>query len=104
MESSSGDGDSSAPPHDPNQTHGLVGRMLRRGLEDQKEIHTAPFQRSNIKWDAVALAGTTAFLATDKRIERQLPGIHLMREHVRASPLPGSSASAGKYTGGLAGF
>ncbi len=77
MESSSGDGDSSAPPHDPNQTHGLVGRMLRRGFEDQKEIYTAPFQHSNIKWDAAALAATTAFLATDKRVERQLPDRHL---------------------------
>jgi membrane-associated phospholipid phosphatase len=103
MESSSGDGNSSAPPHDPNQTHGLVGRMLRRGFEDQREIYTAPFQRSNIKWDAVALAGTTAFLATDKRIERQLPGRHLqLYQNTSNIALGGLAASlAGLWAYGL---
>jgi membrane-associated phospholipid phosphatase len=103
MESSSGDGDSSGPPHDPRQTHGFVGRMLRRGLEDQKEIYTAPFQRSNIKWDAVALAGTAAFLATDKRIERQLPGSYLqLYQNTSNIALGGLAASvAGLWAYGL---
>lgn len=103
MESSSGGGDSSAPPHDPRQTHGFVGRMLRRGLEDQKEIYTAPFQRSNLKWDAVTLAGTAAFLATDKRIERQLPGSHLqLYQNTSNIALGGLAASlAGLWAYGL---
>ncbi len=96
MESSSGEGDSSALPPDPDQTHGFVGRMVRRGLEDQKEIYTAPFQRSNIKWDAAVLAGTAAFLATDKRIERQLPGSHLqLYQNTSNIALGGLAASLG---------
>jgi hypothetical protein len=53
--------------------------MLRRGLEDQKELYAAPFESSNIKWDALVLAGTGALLATDRRIERQLPGSNFQR-------------------------
>ena len=47
---------------------------LRRGLQDQKELYAAPFKLSNLKWDALVLAGTGALLATDRRIENQLPG------------------------------
>jgi hypothetical protein len=43
-------------------------------LRDQKELYRAPFQRSNLKWDVIVLAGTGALLATDRRIERHLPG------------------------------
>lgn len=56
--------------------HGLVSRMVRRGLEDQKELYEAPFKRSNIKWDAVVLAGTAGFLIADRRIENALPYGH----------------------------
>jgi membrane-associated phospholipid phosphatase len=62
--------------HDKGQPHGFVGRMLRRTLEDQKELYAAPFKPSNIKWDVLVLAGTGALLATDKRIERHLPDGH----------------------------
>jgi membrane-associated phospholipid phosphatase len=103
MDPSSEDDGSSAASHDPNQPHGFVGRMLRRGLDDQKEIYTAPFQRSNIKWDALVLAGTTAFLATDKRIERQLPGTHLqLYQNASNIALGGLAASlAGLWAYGL---
>ena len=63
----------SAPTHDNGQSHGFTARMLRRGLQDQKELYAAPFKPSNIKWDALVLAGTGALLATDRRIENQLP-------------------------------
>jgi hypothetical protein len=76
MDTSGEGGGVSAAPHDPSRPHGFMGRMLRRGLEDQKELYTAPFKRSNIKWDGLVLAGTAAFLATDKRIEGQLPDGH----------------------------
>ncbi|HEV2470242.1 MAG TPA: phosphatase PAP2 family protein [Candidatus Sulfotelmatobacter sp.] len=56
--------------------HGLVSRMVRRGLEDQRELYEAPFKRSNIKWDAVVLAGTAGFLIADRRIENALPYGH----------------------------
>jgi len=70
--------DSAAPdnPTDPNQpeAQGLVHRGVIRILRDQKELYSAPFQRSNLKWDAIVLAGTGALIATDRRIERHLPG------------------------------
>ncbi|MBV9268727.1 MAG: hypothetical protein JO061_21340, partial [Acidobacteriaceae bacterium] len=69
---------SAAPndPTDPNQpeAQGLVHRGVTRILRDQKELYSAPFQRSNFKWDAIVLAGTGALIATDRRIERHLPG------------------------------
>lgn len=64
----------SVATHDADQSHGFVARIMRRGLEDQKELYAAPFKPSNIKWDALVLAGTGALLATDRRIENQLPG------------------------------
>lgn len=70
--------DSAAPdnPSDPNQpeAQALVRRGVTRILRDQKELYRAPFQRSNFKWDAIVLAGTGALIATDRRIERHLPG------------------------------
>lgn len=63
-------------PGGPTRTEGQgpVRRGARRILRDQGEIYRAPFQRSNLKWDAIVLAGTGALLATDRRIERHLPG------------------------------
>jgi hypothetical protein len=103
MDLSSEDDGSSAAPHDPRQTHGFVGRMLSRGLEDQKELYTAPFQRSNIKWDAALLAGTAAFLPTDNGIETQLPGSHLqLYQNTSNIALGGLAASlAGLWAYGL---
>jgi membrane-associated phospholipid phosphatase len=56
------------------ESRGFVRRGATRLLRDQKELYLAPFQRSNFKWDAIVLAGTGALLATDRRIERHLPG------------------------------
>ncbi len=56
--------------------HGLVARAVKRTLEDQKEIYLAPFKPSNFKWDALVLAPTVVFLATDRHIENSLPGGH----------------------------
>jgi hypothetical protein len=69
---STGNGLAAAP--DQNPEHGLVSRTVRRGLQDQKELYAAPFKLSNLKWDALLLAGTGALLATDRHIENQLPG------------------------------
>src|SRR5215475_14640205 len=46
---------------------GLISRSVRRGLQDQKQLYRAPFRRSNLKWDALFLTGTAAFLATDRQ-------------------------------------
>lgn len=56
------------------ENRGLVRRVLERTLQDQKEMYLAPLQRSNLGWDALLLGGTGALIATDRRIERHLPG------------------------------
>jgi hypothetical protein len=56
------------------ENRGLVRRGVQRALQDQKELYLAPLQRSNLGWDALLLAGTGALIATDRRIERHLPG------------------------------
>jgi membrane-associated phospholipid phosphatase len=38
-----------------------------RLARDQGSIYIAPFQRANLKWDAVFLAGTATLIATDRR-------------------------------------
>ena len=74
--SAQGDAAASGDPGSPDQTEtqGKVHRGVARILQDQKEIYRAPFQRSNFKWDVFVLAGTGALLATDRHIERHLPG------------------------------
>ncbi len=59
---------------DETETPGRARRGMTRCLRDQKELYRAPFQRSNLKWDAIMLAGTGALIATDRHIERHLPG------------------------------
>jgi hypothetical protein len=53
---------------------GLLHPGAKRILQDQKALYRGPFQRSSIKSDAILLAGTGALIATDRRIERHLPG------------------------------
>jgi len=52
---------------------GLVKRSIKLIGEDQKRLYLAPFERHNIKWDALVLVGTGAFLAADRRIESNIP-------------------------------
>ena len=58
------------------QQPGLVHRSVKRILADQKGIYFSPFDPSHLKYDAIVLAGTAAFLATDRHIENNLPGGH----------------------------
>ena len=64
----------SHPAWSQTEEQGLVRRGITRVLQDQKALYRAPFQRSNFKWDAIVLAGTGALIATDRHIERHLPG------------------------------
>ncbi len=59
-----------------NSNHGLLFRSVKRGLEDQKQLYSAPFKVSNLKWDALVLGGTGALIAADTHIERQVPKTH----------------------------
>jgi len=55
---------------------GPVERGLKRGLEDQKQIYTAPFHRKNLKWDLLFLAGTGGLIALDKHASAALSPDH----------------------------
>ena len=97
MESESPDNDSGTSNADPSQRHGLMKRVVRRVLEDQKGIYSAPFRPSNIKWDVLFLAGTGALVATDRRIETHVP-------HSDFNLYQGiSNASLGSVSASLAG-
>lgn len=65
--------DNSGDPGQPERP-GLLHHSVSRVLRDQAGLYRAPFRRSSLKWDALVLAGTGALLATDRRIERHLPG------------------------------
>jgi membrane-associated phospholipid phosphatase len=71
-------GDEAIPSLNADESHpGLIQRSVIRGLQDQKQLYLAPFRRSNLKWDALFLTGTAAFLATDRQISRALPTNHM---------------------------
>jgi hypothetical protein len=97
------DGGASGAPPKPTEHNGLIGRIVKRGLQDQKGLYAAPFKISNLKWDAVVLAGTGAFLATDRRIERHLPGgSHQLYQNSSNVALGGLAASlAGLWAYGI---
>jgi hypothetical protein len=76
------DADDPAPDDGPNTSTttdkqpGLVKRSIRRIGQDQKFIFRGPFEKHNLKWDAVILVGTGAFLAADRHIENNIPHSH----------------------------
>jgi len=51
---------------------GLVKRSITRIGQDQKHLYRGPFEAHNLKWDALVLVGTGAFLAADRRIESNI--------------------------------
>ena len=55
---------------------GPVERGLKRGLEDQKQIYTAPFHRKNLKWDLLFLASTAGLIALDPHASDALSPDH----------------------------
>jgi hypothetical protein len=69
-------GNAAGQPQYSEQRPGLVHRSVKRILEDQKGIYLSPFEPSHLKYDAILLAGTAAFLATDRHIENNLPDGH----------------------------
>jgi membrane-associated phospholipid phosphatase len=80
-----------------NSEHqGFLIRNLKRGLEDQKQLYSAPFKRKNIKWDALFLLTTGALLATDRQASRAVPKEHLGISHnVALFCIIGTGSSAG---------
>jgi membrane-associated phospholipid phosphatase len=65
-------------------------------LQDQKEIYSMPFQRRNLKWDALFLAGTGALLVVDERASRSLSQKHLdVSRNISTVGLIGTAAAVG---------
>ncbi len=76
------DEDNQTPDGTPNTSagtdkqQGLVKRSIIRIGQDQKLLFRGPFEKHNLKWDAVILVGTGAFLAADRHIENNIPHSH----------------------------
>ena len=72
------DSDDAAPDAAPEASEksdtqdGLVKRSIKRIGADQKRLYLAPFEPHNLKWDAIVLVGTGAFLAADRHIENNI--------------------------------
>jgi hypothetical protein len=81
-----------------NHQEGFVTRALQRGLQDQKEIWTAPFHRQNIKWDALFLAGTGTLIAVDEQVLHALPNAQVSTSSNVSNAL---IASEGAALGGI---
>ena len=92
---------SSRSPADSQNTQsqsseGAFKKALRRFGKDQKEIYSAPFEQSNLKWDALFLASTGVLIATDRTASRALPGTHVdINRNISNVGLYGTSAAAG---------
>lgn len=68
--------DSASYAADSDHQQGFVKRSIKRIGRDQEALYLAPFEPHNLKWDAVVLVGTGAFLAADRHIENNLPRGH----------------------------
>ena len=77
---------------------GLISRSIKRTLQDQKELYAAPFKKSNLKWDALFLAGTGGLLAADRHIRKALPDSNLSIYHAISNS---SIASISIVSGGV---
>jgi membrane-associated phospholipid phosphatase len=88
-------------PADPQSTHGhtsdgALKETIRRFGKNQAEIYSAPFHSSNLKWNALFLAGTGVLIATDRRASKALSGNHVdISRNISTVSLYGTSAAAG---------
>jgi membrane-associated phospholipid phosphatase len=74
---------------------GAFKKAVKRFGKDQADIYSAPFHRSNLKWDALFLAGTGVMIATDSNASGALPGNHVnVSRNISNVGLYGTSAAA----------
>jgi len=74
---------------------GAFKKAFRRFGKDQAEIYSALFHRSNLKWDALFLAGTGVLIATDRHASRALPYNHVdLSRNISNVGLYGTSAAS----------
>jgi membrane-associated phospholipid phosphatase len=70
--------------------------LLHRFAKDQIGIYSAPFHSSNLKWDALFLAGTGIFIATDKHATGAISSDNInISRHISDTGFYGTSAVAG---------
>ena len=70
--------------------------IVRRFGRDQIGIYSAPFHPSNLKWDALFLAGTGIFIATDKHASGAISPDHInISRDISNVGFYGTSAVAG---------
>ena len=75
---------------------GALKRSLKRFGNDQWQIYSAPLHRSNLKWDALFLAGTGVLLATDRGAARAIGRDQdTISQRISDVGLYGTSAAAG---------
>ena len=70
-------------------------------MHDQKNLYLAPFEPHNLKWDALVLIGTGAFLAADRHIENNISHAHFhayqTTSNIALAGLAGSLAGVWLY-------
>lgn len=70
--------------------------LLTRLAKDQIGIYSAPFRPSNLKWDALFLAGTGIFIATDKHATGAISSENInISRHISDTGFYGTAAAAG---------
>jgi membrane-associated phospholipid phosphatase len=75
---------------------GPFKKTLKRFGKDQSGIYSAPFHRSNLKWDALFLIGTGVLIATDRQASRAVSQDHVnISGDISNAGLYGTSAVAG---------
>lgn len=75
---------------------GDSGSLLTRLAKDQIGIYSAPFRPSNLKWDALFLAGTGIFIATDKHVTGAISSENInISRRISDTGFYGTSAVAG---------
>ena len=88
------DGNNNPTAGDGSSNEGFVTRALKRGLQDQKEIWSAPFHRKNVKWDALFLAGTGTLVAVDENVLHALPNTQVSTSSTVSNALIASEGAA----------
>ncbi len=67
----------SPPPASDNSHDGILLQSLKRGLQDQRQIYTAPFHLSALRWDIGFVAVSGGLIATDRHASGALSRDHL---------------------------
>jgi membrane-associated phospholipid phosphatase len=91
-----------APPSSPDsggassEPQSSAKSWAHRFVTDQRDIYTAPFHRSAIKWDLLFLAGTAGLIAADDHISGAIPpGSKNVSRAISNAGLIGTSAALG---------